>query len=163
MTRQSVIIVLALFSLTLIGCATEYQARGWMGDGYSEARIDSNTYRVEYECNEFTSEMVCDSYLFRRCAELTLKSGYDHFVMLDHFTRINEKRNVVPGHYDKVVTRKGNEEKTSYVYRPPYTSVSTNPISTALIKMYRGYAPSDYTKNVFDAREVLRYSVSEKR
>lgn len=163
MKKTALFVFVVLLSILLISCATEYQARSWMGDGYSESRIDSNTYRVEYECNEFTSEMICDSHLFRRCAELTLKAGFDYFVMIDHYTRMNERRNVVPGHYDKVVTKKGNEEKTSYVYRPAYTTVTTNPISTAMIKMYRGYKPSDYTRNVFDAREVMRYSSSEVR
>ncbi len=159
MNPSSLLAVCAVvLALALSGCATEYQARGFFGDGYSEMRIDANTYRVNFECNEVTSEGVCDGYLFRRCAELTLNAGYDFFVMVDHYSTVRENQTVVPGHYDKVVTRKGNEERTSYVFKPGYTSVTRSPVSTALIKMYRGMKPVDDTRNAFDAREILRYA-----
>jgi CO dehydrogenase/acetyl-CoA synthase beta subunit len=42
-------------------------------------QLKENVYRVEYRVSSFTSQEQLDAYLRRRCAELTLREGYDFF------------------------------------------------------------------------------------
>lgn len=42
-------------------------------------QLRENVYRVEYRVSSFTSQEQLDAYLRRRCAELTLREGYDFF------------------------------------------------------------------------------------
>ena len=43
-------------------------------------QLKENVYRVEYRVSSFTSQEQLDAYLRRRCAELTLREGYDFFI-----------------------------------------------------------------------------------
>jgi hypothetical protein len=70
--------VVACF-LTLAACATgTYRPLGW-ADKDQVKQLKENVYRVEYRVNSFTSQEQLDAYLRRRCAELTLREGYDYF------------------------------------------------------------------------------------
>jgi len=42
-------------------------------------QLRENVYRVEYRVSSLTSQEQLDAYLRRRCAELTLREGYDFF------------------------------------------------------------------------------------
>ncbi|MEK6803595.1 MAG: hypothetical protein AABZ34_13145 [Nitrospirota bacterium] len=42
-------------------------------------QLKEHVYRVEYRVSSFTSQEQLDAYLRRRCAELTLREGYDFF------------------------------------------------------------------------------------
>ena len=44
-------------------------------------QLKQNLYRVEYRVSPFTLQERLDEYLRRRCAELTLREGYDFFHM----------------------------------------------------------------------------------
>jgi hypothetical protein len=48
-------------------------------------QLKENVFRVEYEVNPFTSQERLDSYLKRRCAELTILQGYDYFHLGQRF------------------------------------------------------------------------------
>lgn len=66
---------------SLAGCATgHYTPLGEAGNEVVE-QLKENTYRVEYRVGAFTSQEQLDRYLRRRCAELTLREGYDYFYM----------------------------------------------------------------------------------
>jgi hypothetical protein len=69
----------------LIGCATAYQHDALTG-GYTNARVDANTYRVRFKGNNYTSQQKVEHYLLYRCAEITDQLGYDHFVVLSQDT-----------------------------------------------------------------------------
>lgn len=67
--------------LTLAGCTTtHYTPLGEAGNNVVE-QLKENVYRVEYRMSAFTSQVQLDAYLRRRCAELTLREGYDLFQM----------------------------------------------------------------------------------
>jgi len=152
------VIILLLISVALSGCVTtEYQARGFFGDGYTEARIGEKTYKVEFRCNEITPEPTCEGYLFRRCAELTINAGFDYFLMEQHTTIMKEEDTNIPGHYNTVTTGSGRDKTTAYVYQPGYVVKSRYPLSSATIKMSKGVVPKD-TMNVYDPREILKYA-----
>ena len=65
----------------LAGCATAYQPDGISG-GYTDRRLNDNTEQISFRGDRFTSPETLHSYLFRRCADLTLQDGYDHFELV---------------------------------------------------------------------------------
>lgn len=63
----------------LCACATgQYQPLAG-ADKDEVEQLKENVYRVEYRVSSFTSQEQLDVYLRRRCAELTLREGYDFF------------------------------------------------------------------------------------
>jgi hypothetical protein len=68
-----------LLTAALTGCATgQYRPLG-KADTTEVEQLKENVYRVEYRVSGFTSQEQLDRYLRRRCAELTLREGYDFF------------------------------------------------------------------------------------
>ncbi len=71
--------LLLILIATLAGCATgHYTPLGEAGEDVVE-QLKENAYRVEYRTSAFTPQAQLDAYLRRRCAELTLREGYDYF------------------------------------------------------------------------------------
>jgi hypothetical protein len=71
----------------LTSCATAYQPDGIAG-GYSEQRLDGNTAEVSFRGNRFNSPEMLQSYLLRRCADITLENGYNYFVLIKGISNI---------------------------------------------------------------------------
>jgi hypothetical protein len=68
-----------VLATSLAGCATgHYTPLGDAGTTEVE-QLKENLYRVEYRVSAFTSQEQLNLYLRRRCAELTLREGYDYF------------------------------------------------------------------------------------
>mgnify|MGYP001564550653 CR=1 FL=1 len=68
-----------LLATALTGCMTgQYRSLGDAASAEVE-QLKANVYRVEYRASAFTSQEQLDYYLRRRCAELTLREGYDYF------------------------------------------------------------------------------------
>ncbi len=71
--------------LMLMSCATtRYQP---LAEAPAEqiTQLKEDTFRVEYRVSPFTSQTALDEFLRRRCAEVTLRQGYDYFVMAQRF------------------------------------------------------------------------------
>ena len=73
-----VILTMCLF----VGCVTPYGKSGMRG-GYSDQRLGEDVIRVHFKGNGYTTHEKVTTYLFYRCAEVTLKNGYDYFEILD--------------------------------------------------------------------------------
>ncbi|MFO0779694.1 MAG: hypothetical protein U0223_19050 [Nitrospira sp.] len=72
---------LLILVTSLAGCATgHYTSLGEAGSDVVE-QLKENVYRVEYRTSPLTSQEQLDRYLRRRCAELTLREGYDYFYL----------------------------------------------------------------------------------
>lgn len=70
---------MAILAVSVAGCATgRYTSLGEAEKDEIE-QLKENVYRVEYRVSAFTSQEQLDRYLHRRCAELTLREGYDFF------------------------------------------------------------------------------------
>ena len=69
-------VMLAVF---LAGCATGSYTLLSDAEKDEIAQLKENVYRAEYRTSPFTSQQQLDLYLRRRCAELTLREGYDFF------------------------------------------------------------------------------------
>lgn len=81
MTLRTLLGVTAAAAL-LAACAdsTPYQAAGPDSRyGFSEQRIESNRYMVQFAGNSLTERDDVETYLLYRAAELTQEQGYDWF------------------------------------------------------------------------------------
>jgi hypothetical protein len=110
----------------LAGCATAYQPDGIAG-GYSEQRLDGNTAQVSFRGNRFNSPEMLQSYLLRRCADITLENGYNYFVVTPNALSANAD---------------GAKADNQF-------------IATATIQMYKGIKPES-DLHAYDAAAVVR-------
>ena len=77
--RSNLIVLSAAFLLA--GCATAYQPDGVSG-GYSDQLRDGNIVQVSFRGNGLTTPATLESFVLRRCAEVTLQDGFNYFVLL---------------------------------------------------------------------------------
>jgi hypothetical protein len=72
-------VTVAILATSLTGCATGRYTSLGEAEKDEVQQLKENVYRVEYRVSAFTSQEQLDFYLRRRCAELTLREGYDFF------------------------------------------------------------------------------------
>src|SRR5690242_4719787 len=96
-------------ALALSACATSYGPQGLKG-GYSHMQLDATTFRVDFKGNGFTSRERVEQMLFFRCADLTVQSGYDYFVILSRDGGAESSSYTTPG----TVTTTGRATATTY-------------------------------------------------
>jgi len=160
-TRMVCLIFGAAWLLT--ACATKYQPAGFSG-GFSHVQVDSNTYRVSFRGNGYTSRDRVETYLMYRCAELTAETGHDYFVIVGGGTDARQGLITTPGTYTSTTTGSAmafantayGSATTTGTYTPGQTFVITKHTGTAVIKVFNGPKPSD-NPTAFVAREVLQY------
>ena len=68
--------------IVLGGCATGYQSKGFWGDGYTEIITAPDSYVVMFKGNQYTSSDKVLEYVLLRASELTLKNGYNYFIII---------------------------------------------------------------------------------
>lgn len=77
----------AAAALTLVACATAtpYQpsAGGVNSYGFSDTKIETGKYRVNFRGNSSTERATVENYILLRAAELTLADGLGHFVVIE--------------------------------------------------------------------------------
>ncbi len=74
--------------LVATACATRYKPRGLMGDGYSEQRLRSDVWLVNFDASAFTSRERVEAFLLWRCAELTLVNHASYFGVVNENTPV---------------------------------------------------------------------------
>lgn len=155
----SMLIILIITVTNLTSCATPYQKKGFMG-GFSDTKLDSNTIRVTFSGNGFTSKDSVENNMLRRCAEVTIQHGYEYFVIMTSDTTPTYHSYTTPGTYRQYTSTNLNVYgNTGYAtstatgsYTPGYTSHTKKFEASAVIKMFSG----EKTFNSYNAREVLR-------
>jgi hypothetical protein len=123
-----------LAAILVAGCAaTPYgpAKEDWKG-GYEDSKVQKGTYNVAFYGNGFTSATTAKNYLLYRCAEITVRDGYDYFVIIEGNAITN---------YSVM----GQGSGASTVSKPSYT---------ATIRLGKGRAPAN-NPNAYDAREVM--------
>ena len=90
--NQVKVLLIAIFIVSLAGCATPYQKMGKMG-GYTDGRIDDDTFWVKFNGNGYTSGEKAFSYCMRRAAEVTLENGYSYFAILSKSNKVSYQKN----------------------------------------------------------------------
>ncbi len=76
-----IVVILSMIVL-VIGCAVTYHPSNGSG-GFSEKRLNENTFEVTFEGNQHNSLDEVRTYLTFRCAELTLEQGLTHFLIVE--------------------------------------------------------------------------------
>ena len=79
MAKSRRVAIAFLLTLMTSACATGQYTPLVGADRDEVEQLKENVYRVEYRVSSFTSQEQLDAYLRRRCAELTLREGYDFF------------------------------------------------------------------------------------
>jgi hypothetical protein len=74
-------LIAVFFTVFLSACATTYQPDGFSG-GFSETQLDTNVFRVSFRGNGMTRAERAEELALLRSAELTLKNGFTHFVVI---------------------------------------------------------------------------------
>jgi opacity protein-like surface antigen len=91
----------AATALSACATATPYQparltSRGPV-NGFSEAPLTQNRWRVTFSGNTLTSREQVEDALLLRAAELTLQQGFDHFTAVNRATERDVRYSVSPG------------------------------------------------------------------
>jgi hypothetical protein len=99
--KTAAVIAAAAVAAGLTGCATPtpYQPNvpgQSTSGGYSEMRIESNRWRVNFTGNSLTSRETVEGYLLYRAAELTLQQGYDWFNVAERQVNRDRRTYVEP-------------------------------------------------------------------
>lgn len=148
----------AAVSLLMAGCATGpygpvYERADSRNDeGYSETQLDDNRYRVQYRIDNGDIERAQD-WALRRAAEVTRAQRYDWFQIIsrnsafrdDDFNRYERLRSYNDGYYD----------------RPRYDSRYDDD-AVVIIEVIMGNNPPPRSASVYDARQVLDYTRSNR-
>ncbi|MGC3975513.1 MAG: hypothetical protein QM771_14195 [Nitrospira sp.] len=71
--------LLIICLVTLAACTTGQYQPLIEADRDEIEQLRQNVFRVEYRVSSFASQQQLDAYLRRRCAELTVREGYDFF------------------------------------------------------------------------------------
>jgi len=142
--------------LMACGGPTAYQATD-DGYGYTEAKLESDHYRVEFRGNSLTDRKVVESYLLYRAAELTLETGNDYFVVVEQDI---DKKTTYHSSSDYPFGGRFPYHYYPYSwYHPQHTSHETVRSSerfTAVAEIYvgKGAKPTD-NPSAYDARSVI--------
>lgn len=152
MTRRNIrAAVLASSFMVLMGCATPvpYQPMDG-GRGYSEQALEADRYRITFSGNSATPRETVENYVLYRAAEVTVKHGYDHFVVVDKNTEYSGGGG--PGGFGVGVGAGGGGGFGGVSLWPGGGDSYT---AYANIVMRRGARPADDPK-AYDARAVLK-------
>lgn len=155
--------------LALAGCATTYQPQSLTG-GFDEVQLDTNVFRVTFKGNGFTSSERAEDLALLRSADLALKHGFTHFVIVEGKSRAELGVATMPTQSTTTgtVNFQGN---TAYGQANTVTSggqafLIRRPSSTNTILCFQG--KPDIGGMVYDARFVFgslgkKYGVSESK
>lgn len=129
------ILMATAIAAALAGCASGYGAEGF-GGGFSEMQMAQDTYRIQFRGNAFTGSGATSEMAMLRAAELTLQSGYTHFLVLDAADSVDKSYYTQPGTTYTTLTPRygGGYSATSNTYGG-YTTPINKPKSEIFIKM----------------------------
>ncbi|MEZ5946677.1 MAG: hypothetical protein R3C13_03865 [Hyphomonas sp.] len=167
-------IAAGLAALAMLGAcatATPYQPAMTSSMGYSELKIETNRFQVQFAGNSLTDRKTVETYLLYRAAELTKLNGYDHFRVVRRDTDADSRMVAVGGagspfynhfYLDYYYFSPRAPIYRSRFYDPFYDPFwgapteyreSTRYVATAEILMGKGEKPDDAA--YFDADEVI--------
>lgn len=90
-------LVLGLCLLMLSGCVTPYQSEQY-GGGYTDLPLSGGRYKISVRGNGYTDRQRVYNIAQTRAAEITLRNGKTHFLILDS-GEDEKNRNMYSGQY----------------------------------------------------------------
>lgn len=154
-------VALLLLSGILNGCVTPYQADAGSG-GYREQRIDGNTWFVGFRGSAETKIDDVFVYWLYRCAEITRREGYTHFMRVDRKTSgLPEGRVVVSNRWSGPVPAAEAVPRMpvkggGLIFVPMYQGPKEpDPEVTGLVRLLRE-VPDNQKGFAYEAAQILR-------
>ncbi len=133
-------VVLFLVVVALAGCATAYKPDGY-GGGFSETRLDTSLFKVSFQGNGWTKPERAEDMALLRSAELTIRNGFNYFVVIDSQSRERQGSYTTPkqSYTTANATAYGNSaygtaQTTTYGGQTVHTSRPTTTITMACFK-----------------------------
>jgi hypothetical protein len=160
MAMRRIIALVAAAALAACATATPYQSAPAGGYGFTETRIESNRFSLNFSGNALTERDVVETYLLFRAAEVTVESGFDYFVVTNR--AVDPKRQVYTSPPRYAFAPYWNYYSPRWGWRPYYDpfwndqtiSEVTRYTATAEIAMFKGAKPAA-DPAAFTAREVI--------
>jgi hypothetical protein len=145
--------------MMLAACAvapTPYQpAADASGYGYSEERIDAETWRVSFAGNSATARGTVEDYLLYRAAEITLGAGAEGFVVIKEDVERDVTYHGVGYPYGGPFYGYGHRHYAGWGYGSGTLSPTNRYTGYATIRVFRR-APPAGPGIAYDAAAVLR-------
>jgi hypothetical protein len=79
---RPMILITLIITMVLSACSTAYQRQSLTG-GYSETQLGENIFQVSFKGNGFTSPEKASDFTLLHSAEITIKNGYQYFVVVE--------------------------------------------------------------------------------
>ncbi|MEM9705134.1 MAG: hypothetical protein AAF850_03555 [Pseudomonadota bacterium] len=126
--------------------------------GYVDARLEQGKYRIAFEGNSSTDRATIENYVLYRAAELTIRDGYDYFIVVDQ-TADAERTFTTNG----TAFGGGGFGRPGFFYGGAFGGFGqTNAVTRerqrfiigAIIESRRGDKPADNPR-AYDARQVI--------
>jgi len=147
--------LLLSLSYLLVGCAVTYKPATGSG-GYSEVKLNENTYEVTFEGNQYNHLDEVRTYLTFRCAELTLENGLTHFLIIEDASYEDQGEKEFLDSDMTIETRTSMSGGVSTNVRSTFgaESMTGNPVGKFVIMMRVGPDPVHTTASM-DAKAFL--------
>lgn len=163
MSKKTIIgIVLFIF---IAGCSTPYQQNG-LGGGYSDTRLNDNTYMVSFRGNGYTGSATLFNLILRRAADLTAQNGYSYFAILSGGQEVNNSIYSTPGfvntnsagnfnaNYNNFGGWSGQYSgSSSSIITPPSYHLVRRLTDTVIVKMFKKQNPQG---SLYEAKSILQ-------
>ena len=150
---------LTAVAVFLAACATPYGKYGLLG-GYTDSRIDANTFAISVDNNGFTSQQTTSMHALYRAAELTVENGFDYFVIASGASTPSSMAMAMPGSSTSSTTFNTFGSSATATTTTRYAPMTVIPVvfpnSALVIKSFKGQKPGDHP-SAYDAREVMKY------
>jgi hypothetical protein len=158
---------LAVLFLSACATATPYQPAIPQRYGYLEKPIEPNRFRVSFLGNTLTTRATVEDYLLFRSAELTLREGYDYFIIADRSTDKKTETDIfgAPSSFRFGMSFSHFSPRHGWRFASPFYDpfLDRDPIivesskfeASAEIVLMSGKKPGDLP-NAYDARDLVR-------
>ena len=137
-------------ALGLVACATPtpYQPlakSSSVSGGYSDLKISGDRYRITFQGNDVTERDTVESYLLFHAAEVTLRDGYDYFLLTNRNTDRNSRTFIAP-------------DPMFGGWQPQWYYARRDPFGPGLFSPFYGPGFAGYGR--YDATEITSYKAN---
>ncbi len=150
-TIRSLIATVVVAAFLSVGCATNYQSKGFKG-GFQDTQLAPDVYRVSFSGNGFTSADRVQDFALLRAAELTLANNGRYFAVISTVDQSRTQTHFTPGSAYTTGTVSSFGNSASYsgttTYTAPQVHTYYNPGVGMMIRTFES-KPNDVM--TFDA------------
>lgn len=150
----------ALAVLAACATATPYQAASVGDRGYTDQKIETNRFQVQFSGNSLTERKTVETYLLYRAAELTAQNGFDHFRVVTRDTEADSRVIPIGGtyspFYDHFHCNYRFAGPYGALYRPSYPAFYPGRVHPA----YRSAYNDPFWGGMTEYREITSYEAT---